>query len=82
MLSTTLDLTIIPARTFNGTKNALVATLADGREFWLGESESRGIKRAKIEILSVDPATGNGAALERKLRWLEQQEAIIIGEKE
>ena len=82
MLTTTLDLTVIPARTFNGVKNAVVATLSDGREVWLGESDSRGIKRAKLEVFNVDPTTGSGAALERTLRRLERDEARIKAEQE
>lgn len=81
MLTTTLDLTVIPARTFGGVKHAVVATLADGREIWLGESESRGIKRAKFDVLSVDPNSGTGAALARKLAKLEAIEAKIKAEQ-
>ena len=49
---------------------------------WLGESDSRGIKRAKIDVLNVDPNVGNGAALAKKIARLERDEERIIEARE
>ena len=68
MLSTTLELTT--NRTTAG-KTAVIAKVSPGRTVLIGESDSIGRKRAIIEVLSVDPQSGSGAALARTLKRLE-----------
>jgi hypothetical protein len=73
MLTTTLTLTTV--RT-NGGKTAVVANLSDGRECFVGLSDSIGRKRAMYDVLA-----GSGATMvetTKTLARLEKVERAII----
>ena len=71
MLTTTLPLHTVRS---NAGTTAIIATLSDGTQSLVGESDSLGRKRAMMDVLRA----GNGSAIAKNLARLEKRERAIM----